>query len=60
MLITADSELIGLDRLRAMIETFRETNPQMWSVSLPSDGPLMPSDLTEPRAPGLFQGPLEQ
>ena len=47
MLITSDNEPLGLERVRALIETFREVNPQMWSVSLPSDGPLMPSDLTE-------------
>jgi hypothetical protein len=32
MPIASDSEPIGLERLRAMIETFRETNPQRWSV----------------------------
>ena len=47
MQITADSESIELERIRAMIETFREANPQLWSVSLPSDGSLMPSDVLE-------------
>jgi hypothetical protein len=47
MQITADSEPIRRELLRAMIEAFREANPQMWSVSLPSDGPLIPSDWWE-------------
>jgi hypothetical protein len=48
MLITSDSEPLALERVREMIDTFRDRNPHTWSVSLPPD--LSDLDLSHPVA----------
>jgi hypothetical protein len=47
MPLAPDNEPIPLEHLKAMIYTFREANPTMWSVPLGS-ADLMFSDLTHP------------